>query len=254
MTDSTLVRKRTQAKQRAEAGGRHAVGSSSANAPRIVENVRKGSVMIPPVASGGIGLVGGGGYGAPQTGSPSSMPGRLPMVDESRTHSPHHSPHHSQQHQHSTHSSPKGRPSPLPSSNQPFTNSTSPRVRPSQVNGGGSPQPQPQQQQQQQHLQKPFANAQRYSLVDPGSGGGGEAGSPKPQQHSGTPPPGRRTPQQQQQQQQAPTVGGGQPQQQEIPQLGYGGGPAGRPSKGPQTFAEMGIQSTKLENKDCVIM
>ncbi|KAH8073806.1 hypothetical protein BXZ70DRAFT_1081194 [Cristinia sonorae] len=220
LTDTTLVRKRTQAKQRSDAAGAIAGRPSAAQANQIMENVRRNSLMgRPPPKAGGPGS-----FGAPQTSSPPEM----------------------------------GRPMPLPGghSQQPLsTNSTNPRVRPPQGSGPSaapplgpssshsaslptSPAPSGGAQQQQ----RPFANTPRYSLADPGSGSA--AGSPRPSlpnspSPAGTPP--LRRP-------------GGPNGPQRVPEPGAQN--SARPNKpaGPQTFAEMGIASTKASDDNCLIM
>ncbi|KAK1219387.1 hypothetical protein PQX77_017912 [Marasmius sp. AFHP31] len=117
---------------------------------------------------------------------------------------------------------------------------------------------------------KQFANANRYTLTDPGSGSANSspASSPAPmhaQLPGGRPPhPGHpgRVPSA------GPGISGGY-----GPRPGSSGGPGSRPGSaggpgphgneaapprpkpsGPQTFAEMGIQGAKAEDKECVIM
>ncbi|ESK92306.1 chitin synthase activator [Moniliophthora roreri MCA 2997] len=104
----------------------------------------------------------------------------------------------------------------------------------------------------QQH-QQAFPSANRYTLTDPGSGsappGSGRTTSPM---QGGPVPPGRRV-----------TSGPGSqtppqgPSQQPPPQnqsrpTSSAGGASKKP--GPQTFAEMGFTGAKAEDKDCVIM
>jgi hypothetical protein len=108
----------------------------------------------------------------------------------------------------------------------------------------------------QQQGQRQFTNQHRYTLVDPGSGSGPPSRQQSPSQPQ--PPtyarPAGRPPGQRQ--------GSGPPQgppAQGPPQGGADRVPspqAARPSgpKAPTTFAEMGIQGAKLEDKDCVIM
>ena len=183
---------------------------------RIVENVRKNSMMRPPAAAGPSQPPSGrSSYGSvineeprPQSmgrppqqyGSPSQQPQRLPNGPEQAASPP-----------------------------------------PSAAPAGG----------------RQFANAPRYSLADPGSS---SAGGPRPmpsQQSQSFGPPGRRP-----NHSPAPSQGGSSlgPQGQQSP--GYGspamtppvGTPTGPPRKGAQTFAEMGITTGKVEEKDCVIM
>lgn len=89
---------------------------------------------------------------------------------------------------------------------------------------------------------RPFANAPRYNLSDPGYG---SAASPRPPpQQSSFGPPGRRA-------ERVGSASAGPPQpaedRPEPPR-------ADPPRKGPQTFAEMGITTTKVEEKECIIM
>ena len=141
---------------------------------------------------------GAGGYGAPQAG------GRLPTVGES----------------------------PYPPQSQPRpSHSVRQKPRPSPEGTTGPQGPGPQQQ------QRPFQNAARYSLADPGSS---PSASPRPTHPSaGGPAPHR------------------QPSGQQQPPSGFESAPpapASKPVKGPQTFAEMGIASTTAQKDDCIIM
>ncbi|KAI1784859.1 HCP-like protein [Ganoderma leucocontextum] len=206
LTDSKLVRKRTQAKQRSEATG--AVAGSSRPVPasqrsQIVSNIRKNSTYVP---AGPAGYPGGGAPppapGAPLTSSPSALgqAAPLPRVDE--------------------YANGRGRASGPAHNNSLYPN---------------APQGQPHPHHQQQRLS---------------SAGPGQAGSPRP---AGTPPMRRQQQQQQQQQQQPPP----QQQQQPQPQLPQEQPPpmSRPPTKGPQTFAEMGVATTKIEdNSNCVVM
>jgi hypothetical protein len=118
--------------------------------------------------------------------------------------------------------------------------------------------PQQQQQQQQQQPQRQFAGQHRYTLVDPGSGGAPPSRQQSPiQQPQPQPayaraagrPPGQRQ-------------GSGPPQGQSPQALATSGDRTPTPQgstrppgpKPPTTFAEMGIQGAKLEEKECVIM
>ena len=89
---------------------------------------------------------------------------------------------------------------------------------------------------------RPFANAPRYSLVDPGS----RSASP-----ASAPPPGANR----------AGVGAGGPGSRPQPSRQNSGQPdvssplaQAPPKPGPQTFEEMGITTGKLEDKDCIIM
>lgn len=194
-----------------------AAGAGSYGAPAA----RYGAPPGPPSGYAASGAASGYKSGAP-TNSPPNMgrPARLPPVDERRRAS-----------------GPGGMPP--PSGAPPHQgNPGSPRLHPNSPapNGPG----------------RQFQNAQRYSLVDPGSAGSSPMSSPRPpqQQGAGTPPlrrpggPGSSAgppPPQQQllQQQNAPDPG---PQRQ-------------RPGKGPMTFEEMGIATQRAEeNGNCVVM
>ncbi|KIK76997.1 hypothetical protein PAXRUDRAFT_168151 [Paxillus rubicundulus Ve08.2h10] len=106
------------------------------------------------------------------------------------------------------------------------------------------------------HPSRPFPNQHRYTLVDPGANTVGSS-PPPPKMESpvhGRPagrPPGQRV----------GSAGPGGISSAMPPQVGpqdtdgEGLRPAGRPpAKGPTTFAEMGIQGVKLEEKECIIM
>ncbi|KAG1716818.1 hypothetical protein ID866_340 [Astraeus odoratus] len=107
-----------------------------------------------------------------------------------------------------------------------------------------------------------FPNQHRYTLVDPGSGSPGASSPPRTQSPTSYArpagrPPGQRAastptpasppmPNVSSTGPAAPEDGGGAPQPPKVQQ---------RPSgKGPATFAEMGIQGARLEQKECVIM
>ncbi|EIW78742.1 HCP-like protein [Coniophora puteana RWD-64-598 SS2] len=91
--------------------------------------------------------------------------------------------------------------------------------------------------------QRQFPNQHRFTLVDPGS-------------NPGTPPPGQSPPHRGGRPggpQRVPSGTGSLP----TPQPDQGaplGGSAGGKKHAPQTFADMGITTTKLEEKECVIM
>ncbi|KAF5388630.1 hypothetical protein D9757_004874 [Collybiopsis confluens] len=120
--------------------------------------------------------------------------------------------------------------------------------RPSSAQGGPRPGPQ----------QQTFPGANRYTLVDPGSGSAAPA--PRADSRSPSRPPPRRGPSG------GVPVSGGvgtpSPGPAAPPTGSYGpNGPAGvsnstAPSKqaGPQTFAEMGFHGAKAEDEKCVIM
>ncbi|KAG8216706.1 HCP-like protein [Butyriboletus roseoflavus] len=105
-------------------------------------------------------------------------------------------------------------------------------------------------------LNQQFPNQRRYTLVDPGANPTGLASPPPPLPNADSPsyarqagrPPGQRTGSMPSP---APPQGGPQDMDGEASQQP----PPGRhPPKGPTTFAEMGIQGVKLEEKECVIM
>lgn len=196
LTESTLVRKRTQAKQRSDARPRPAPGAGGQNpnpnpnmppqtsSAQIVEHIRKNSLAQRPPPGSGPG---------PAQGGPSPYAGPPP---------------------------------------------------PRQGSGDAYGPPPP----QNQSPPRAHPGAPRYGLTDPGVGPGPGPGrtSPAGAGPGGRPSHGRvasssAVPQAQQQQQQQ---GGGSPT------------PASRPppAKGPATFQEMGFQSQKLEDKECVIM
>ncbi|KAH9833110.1 uncharacterized protein C8Q71DRAFT_774181 [Rhodofomes roseus] len=184
LADTTIVRKRTLARQRSQArhgpsGGRPP--GPAAQGAQIIHNVRQSSLRHGPPPNGGAFPPSAS---APQVGAPGyGAPAQLP-ASASQPHLP-----------------PAGSPGP-----------------------GG---------------QRPFANATRYSLVDPGS----RSASPAA-------PGGNRA-----------GVGAGGLPSRPVPQRQNSGQPdvssplAQAPQKpGPQTFEEMGISTGKLEEKDCVIM
>ncbi|EPQ52010.1 HCP-like protein [Gloeophyllum trabeum ATCC 11539] len=125
-------------------------------------------------------------------------------------------------------------------------------IRKNSVAQGPAIPQQQQQQQQQQHPtlatqtgvatprpqpQRAHPQAQRYTLTDPGADPR-RAQSPARQQSPAGRPPAQRIP------------SGGAP----LPEPSAGESPRPRPAKGPATFEEMGFQSKKLDDKDCVIM
>ncbi|KAF8643382.1 hypothetical protein AX16_009052 [Volvariella volvacea WC 439] len=221
ITETKLVRKRTQARQRSDTlppGQQQPPGAypsgpgpqqpgqpprGSLDGRQVVDMVRRNSVKQQ-------------GYGYNSGGAAAG--GRLPPVQEQPGPSPGPSP---------------GMPEP-----EPHRHSTSPGPGPRP--SAGSPQP--------QH----FPGANRYQLSDtPVPSGSGGASSPGPGRGAG-PRPGRgrgnyidggysRPP---------PSSGsnpGSPPPEPQSPT-------AGPKKPGPATFAEMGIHGVKAEDKDCVIM
>ncbi|KAJ8496917.1 hypothetical protein ONZ45_g12256 [Pleurotus djamor] len=246
ITESKLVRKRTQAKQRSDAagGGRPSVdgyldsyyqdpgpagGAAGYQQPppqqqggpqrqhsgaAVIENIRRQSLDQG-------GRPGPGYYGG--AGGPGGGSGRMPSVAE---------------HPHPIHASPPQIQAPLPQQTSPRPPHASPN--PANTTGVGLRPQQPGRQ---------FPNAQRYTLTDPGSG----SASPPPPVGMGRPSTASPRP---------GTAGsGGGPSR--VPSGddfgapgGFGGAGGGRVNKppGPTTFAEMGFQGAKAEDKECVIM
>lgn len=136
---------------------------------------------------------------------------------------------------------------PMAAPNQPMT--TIPETNPA---ANVSPRPRPAAPPGRQ-----FPNQHRYTLVDPGSGPSGGSSPPSRTQSPSSArqpgrPPGQRSAS-------GPAPGGMAP-----PVPNAGGPPEDTPppsrapqrpaAKGPATFAEMGIQGAKLEEKECIIM
>ena len=209
LTETKLVRTRTQAKQRSDAAGSRLPPMPAVSGAQVVENVRRNSVMRPPAVNAPAGPPPRTGYGAPITEEPHPH-GRTASVSSYRQPPP--------QSQTSPYGSPRNRPGELP---------------PSQT---ASP--------------RPFANAPRYSLADPGSG---SASGPRPpsQQSSFGPPRQNRPPQAQ-----SPPMGPPGPGAQSPAPMGGSSmvSPEDPPRRGPQTFAEMGIATAKAEDKECIVM
>lgn len=113
---------------------------------------------------------------------------------------------------------------------------------------GVPPSPEPQ---APSHRQ--FANQHRYTLVDPGSNSAGGASPPLKTDSPSYARPAGRPPVQRAGSVPSPVTAQGGPQDVDIngPQQPP---PARSSGKGPTTFAEMGIQGVKLEEKECVIM
>lgn len=234
LTETTLVRKRTQAKQRSDASGQRPTGQPDGK--KIMEIVRKGSLLTPAVP--------GNDYSPPMPSMPSMPQQQQQQPPQQQQPKP--------QKQQSLAPTPQpvSQPSPqsayppgqrpLPSGLKPFASGprytlTDPGSRPGSTQGsggtdpvppkkGGSPEPgrRPTPQQNKLPLKKP-------SQPDPGQGSlPGPKPSHSPQPIISTlPPPGTGFDQ--------------EPYKQ-------------RPYKGAQTFQEMGITAAKAEDKDCVIM
>lgn len=197
ITESKLVRKRTQAKQRSEREG-GAARPSMEDARQVVDVIRNTSIARHHPH-------GSGGGAAPSLGS---------VVEQT---------------------------------------STPPHGMNAQVPPPGSQAPTPGPPQGQGPRQ--FPNQHRYTLVDPGSGSYAGNGSPPPGRADAPSyarpagrPPGQRagsTP--------MPSPGPLQDQFEDGESL-QAQPPARQAARGPTTFAEMGIQGAKLEQKECVIM
>ena len=243
LAETTLVRKRTQAKQRSDASGQRPAGRPDEK--KIMENVRKGSMLIPSAP--------GNDYSPTMPSAPSmpSMPSILQQQPQQQQQQPPEQQPKPQKQQ-SLASMPRPVSQSLPQSPYP------PGQRPLP---GGS---------------KQFGNATRYTLTDPGPRSGSVQGpsgtGPVPSNKAGSPEPGRRpTPQQNRPSVQQP----GQPDLEQVsppkpiqshspqpiistlppPGTGFDQGPhTQRPYKGAQTFQEMGIATAKVEDKECVIM
>lgn len=234
------MRKRTQAKQRSDARGGPRHGGRQ-NGQQVLANIRKNSVVhrhgtapvldrpsadMRPINDGGFGYVAdhgrGPSLGGTGTPNPNSLEGYPPQQR-------------------------------LPQQQQvPLSNSPGPagdvgyRSRQASISAqGGYPSPQPQ-----------------ARVGSPAPGG---YPSPRiPAQQYGAPPPGRPPLQQQQPQQPLagtigrrpqPSTSGSIPAPSPSPPAAFDPPPARPPpAKGPATFQEMGFQSQKLEDKDCVIM
>ncbi|KAH7906763.1 HCP-like protein [Hygrophoropsis aurantiaca] len=195
LTETKLVRKRTQAKQRSERiDGPNVSRPSIEDSRQVVDVIRKNSVarQAPPSS-----------FSMP---APQAQPPMAPLLEHPAQ-------------------------SPRPPPTQDPMMGASPRL-----NGPGAG--------------RQFPNQHRYTLVDPGSGSAGISPPPsRNQSPHGRPagrPPAQRLPSSG-----LPTPQMGGPNG-EVP------GPAASPrppgQKAPTTFAEMGIQGAKLEDKECVIM
>ncbi|EIN13641.1 HCP-like protein [Punctularia strigosozonata HHB-11173 SS5] len=233
LTENTLVRKRTQAKQRSDArpGAAPARTQQAAEGQRIVNVIRQNSLAQPPAP-------GPAPFPAPAAGpssahtSPSLAPAQVPPLGY--------------QQRRPSHADTASPPAPLGATQGP-----EPR-RPSHADTSPDPasfaRPNP---------PRAHPNAHRYTLADPGFGSAPPPGAPGPgrAQSPGQGPPREqspafRPPGQRPGREQSATPGG-QPQQR--PNAGSPAPDRPKPA-GPTTFAEMGIQSGKLEDKECIIM
>ncbi|KAJ4485448.1 HCP-like protein [Lentinula aciculospora] len=106
--------------------------------------------------------------------------------------------------------------------------------------------------------QQAYPTANRYTLVDPGSGSAPRSDSRSPSGSAGGRPPPRRGPSGGVPVSGGVSGGGGISGGSSRPASPAGGGGGGgvpqKSSAGPQTFAEMGIVGTKAEDEKCVIM
>jgi len=237
LTETTLVRKRTQAKQRSDASGQRRTARHDGK--RIVENVRKGSLLMPIVPEDDYSP------SIPSVPSVTSTPQRQPSPQPQQP---------SQYEQLTQHQQPAPQ------------KQNSPTLPPQQISQ--SP-PQPAYPPGQRPLpggSKPFGNATRYTLTDPGSrptsSHGSSGPSPTPPKKSGTPEPVKRPMNQQNRLSGQHNSQQGPPLQHKPshstmppPGTGFDQDPHNqRPYKGVATFQEMGIATAKIQEKDCVIM
>ena len=101
------------------------------------------------------------------------------------------------------------------------------------------------------HNQRHFPNQHRYTLVDPGSGSAGGSPPPSRTDSPSYARPAGRPPGQRGGSMPSPAM---PPDADSPPGPGLGVSSPSQRSKGPTTFAEMGIQGVRLEEKECVIM
>ena len=266
LTETTLVRKRTQAKQRSDASGRPAAGlrpEGRQNGQQVVANIRKNSLAyrpppnpgnLPPPAAAAVPtrsdnppVVGGppvneGGYGNSNPYRQSNLnaegfpPQRQPPPQSGTGFRPP-----SQQVTGPLHPHQSSLPPPQPHSSLPPPQPQSSLPLPGSGPGYPSPRP-PAQQQQYGQLGRPTSQA--FGPGGPGrrtartrtSSGPGAALGPPGGGGGGAPP-----------QTSAPVPGPSPPGVYDPPMKPPG-------PKGPATFQEMGFQSQKLEENNCVIM
>ncbi|KAI0051382.1 HCP-like protein [Auriscalpium vulgare] len=222
LTDVTLVRKRTQAKQRSDArGGATQAAMPVAGGQQMIATIRQNSLAYRP----------------PREPAAATPPVAQP-----------------------------------PAQSQPYAAGPGPSAQayaqgppPTQAYAQGPPQqqqgpPPPQAQNfSPGHAPRPSAEARQYS-GPPGAGPAAWRGQPRfgLTDHGATPPP-QGPPQQgpPPSQQVTPPLRARPRPQQSAPAPAPGPPQDGRtppPQKGPATFQEMGFQSQKLEEKECVIM
>ena len=100
------------------------------------------------------------------------------------------------------------------------------------------------------HPQRQFPNQHRYTLVDPGANSAGVSPPPSRTDLPGYARPAGRAPGQRTGSMPSPAL----PPDMEGLGVSQPPPPQRPAAKGPTTFAEMGIQGVKLEEKECVIM
>ena len=261
LAETTLVRKRTQAKQRSDASGQRPAGRPDGK--RIMENVRKGSLLVPV---------------APQEAIPPPMPSMpsMPTIPQQQP------PQQWQQQQPPQQQPPQQQPpQQQPQQQQPQQQQPKPQKQQSLASTpqqASQPSPQAAYPPGQRPLpggSKAFGNMPRYTLTDPGSrqstlqgSGGSGVGPPK---KTGSPEPGRKPISQQNnplaqppsqpglEQGPLPTKPSHSPQPivstLPPPGTGFDQGPhAQKPPKGAQTFQEMGIPTANASEDGCAIM
>jgi hypothetical protein len=229
LTETTLVRKRTQARDRSDARGPQAsVPRPSANGQQILAHARKSSMRRPSA-------------NAPPQGPPTYM---APVAENSLGPGPGPGPG-------------RGR-----EGRQAASEYYPPQPGAAQAGHARRPSASP------HETQRARADQARYALADspsfrpprgpspqgPSSQGPPPQGPPPPHgrpAHSATgPPPGRPSPGPQRQQGGRPPIA----HTQSTGSVNVTVVPRPAPGKGPATFQEMGFQSQKLEERECTIM
>jgi hypothetical protein len=246
LTETTLVRKRTQAKQRSDASGQRPAARTDGK--KIMENVRKGSLLMPTV---------------PEDDHPPPMPSIPSVASMPQQRQPSPQPQQPQplppQQQPQQQQPPQQQPPVHQKQHSPTLSPTSQSPPQSAYPPGQRPLP---------GSQKVFANAPRYTLTDPGPTQGSGGPGTTPPKKTETPEPGKRPTNQQNRLSSQPSSQYGSqqgppPQPKPSPSLqpmistlpppgtGFDQGPH---RQKPQTFQDMGIATAKIEEKDCVIM
>ncbi|KAA1472367.1 HCP-like protein [Dentipellis sp. KUC8613] len=213
LTETTLVRKRTQAKQRSDARGPATQPPSGGGQQQVMAHVRKASLAYRPGPGQNsyppAGAAGQNNY-PPAGPIPAQVPASTSILPPGPVGS----------------AIPPGQQYPQPRKSseiagQPLGPPGPPaQSRPSPSQGPGNAGP-----------PRAFVDRPRYGLTDPGSG------SNSPRTQSPLRPP-----------QTQGSASGPAPPHAQVPAT------RPPPSKGPQTFQEMGFQSAKLEEKECVVM